>query len=326
MSTPTNSGEVRNPSNSSTGWSEDTSNAPTGTGVTWGLRPIEGGPSDIPLVPGELQELIPGVIRILAPNAGFFTGPGTNTYVVGAGSVLVIDPAGTDDSHVAAIKRAIAGRPVAGVLATHHHSDHAPGAKELSEDLEVPFLAHPAKLEPDVALSDESVIDGLDSEAVALHTPGHASDHICLYFSDTGLFFSGDHLMGGSTVVISPPDGDMAAYLESVRRLRSLRIETIMPGHGQPIYEPGALLDWYIAHRIEREEQVLSLLDEKGVSIASMVAEMYHDIPEAAHRVAAMSVWAHLIKLENEGRARSVSGEGAASIWCKIGSDSDGAV
>lgn len=312
MSTPTKSSEGR-----------DTSNPPTGTGITWGLRPIEGGPSDIPLVPGELQELIPGVIRILAPNAGFFTGPGTNTYVVGGESALVIDPAGTDESHLAAIKAAISGRPVVGVLATHHHSDHAPGAKVLAEDLEVPFLAHPGKLEPDVALSDELAIDGLDSEAVALHTPGHASDHICLYFPDTGLFFSGDHLMGGSTVVISPPDGDMAAYLESVRRLRSLRIETIMPGHGQPIYEPGALLDWYIAHRIEREEQVLSLLDDDGVSIASMVAEMYSDIPEAAHRIAAMSVWAHLIKLENERKARLVSGEGAASTWCRISPDSE---
>lgn len=315
MSTTAKSGESR-----------DTSSAPTGTGITWGLRPIEGGPSDIPLVPGELQELIPGVIRILAPNAGFFTGPGTNTYVVGGDSALVIDPAGTGESHVTAIKDAIAGRPVAGVLATHHHSDHAPGAKELAEDLDVPFLAHPAKLEPNISLADEMAIDGLDSEAIALHTPGHASDHICLYFPDTGLFFSGDHLMGGSTVVISPPDGDMAAYLDSVTRLKDVRIETIMPGHGQPIYEPRALLDWYIAHRIEREEQVLSLLDDEGVSIASMVAEMYSDIPEAAHRVAAMSVWAHLIKLENEGRARPVSGEGATSSWCKIGSDSDSAV
>ncbi|RIK10976.1 MAG: MBL fold metallo-hydrolase [Acidobacteria bacterium] len=293
--------------------------SPTGTGITWGLRPIEGGPSDIPLVPGELQELIPGVIRILAPNAGFFTGPGTNTYVVGGESAIVIDPAGTDESHVAAIKNAISNRQVIGVLATHHHSDHAPGAKALADDLGVPFMAHPAKLEPDVALADEMEIDGLDSEVVALHTPGHASDHICLFFPHTGLFFSGDHLMGGSTVVISPPDGDMAAYIDSVKRLKTLGIETIMPGHGQPIYEPDVLLDWYIAHRMEREEQVLSLLDSTGVSIVSMVAEMYSDIPEAAHRVAAMSVWAHLIKLEGEGRARLASGEGAASTWCKIG-------
>lgn len=302
------------------------SNVPTGTGITWGLRPIEGGPSDIPLLPGEPQELIPGVIRILAPNAGFFTGPGTNTYVAGRDAVLVIDPAVTDESHLAAIKGAIAGRPVAGVLATHHHIDHAPGAKVLAQDLDVPFLAHPAKLEPDIALADEVAIEGLDSEAVALHTPGHASDHICIFFPETGLLFSGDHLMGGSTVVISPPDGDMAAYLESVTRLKDFAIETILPGHGQPVYEPAALLEWYIAHRIEREEEVLSLLDQEGVSISKLVAEIYSDIPEAAHRVAAMSVWAHLIKLENDGLARSVSGEGTASTWSRIDSNCEGVV
>lgn len=294
------------------------SSAPEGTGITWGLRPIEGGPSDIPLLTGVPQELLPGVIRILAPNAGFFTGPGTNSYVVGAAKVLVIDPGGRNDSHFEAIIDSVAGRPVVGVLATHHHSDHAPGSRELADVLGVPYLAHSGKLDPDISLQDGTPIDGLDSEAVALHTPGHASDHICLYFAESGLMFSGDHVMGGSTVVISPPDGDMAAYIKSIARLRDVRIETIMPGHGQPIYEPAALLDWYITHRQDRENQVLGLLGKEGVAIPAMVAEMYSDIPEAAHRVAAMSVWAHLIKLETEGRAARVAGEGAESTWCEM--------
>lgn len=292
--------------------------APKGTGITWGLRPIEGGPSEVPLTPGCPQELVPGVIRILAPNAGFFTGPGTNSYVVGHGKVVIVDPGSSDDSHLAAIRSAIDGREVVAVFVTHHHDDHAPGAIELANELEVPLLAHPGKLDPDLPLGGGDSLASLEIEAVALYTPGHSSDHLCLYFPGRKLLFSGDHVMGGSTVVISPPDGDMAEYLKSIEMLRRLNLETIMPGHGQAIYRPAQFLDWYLAHRLEREKQILTALEDRPGTIRGIVPVIYDDVPESAYQVAAMSVWAHLIKLEREGRVAMVNGDGIDSTWCVI--------
>lgn len=292
--------------------------APEGTGVTWGLRPIEGGPSDLPLLAGDAQELYPGILRVLAPNPGLMTGPGTNTYVVGGDSVAVIDPGPTDDAHLEAIDEAIGGRTVAAVVVTHHHVDHAPAARPVAEAHKAPFLAFPGKLEPDVELAEGDQIPGMPAELLALHTPGHASDHVCLLLSDSGIMFSGDHVMGGSTVVIAPPDGDMAAYLESIDRLRAMGLKTILPGHGQPVTDPNPLLDWYLAHRKEREAQVSAALRPEALSIDELVALIYEDVPKAAYPVAAYSVWAHLEKLSDEGSARKVSGEGTSSEWSSV--------
>lgn len=290
---------------------------PDGTGVTWGLRPIEGGPSDLPLEPGVPQQILPGVLRVLAPNAGFFTGPGTNTYIVGDETVVVIDAGPEGAVHSDAIAAAVDGRPVAGVVSTHHHVDHAPGAAALAERLGAPTISHPAKLSPDLEVGDGDKLPGLGGAIEVLHTPGHASDHICLLLRSTGTLFSGDHVMGGSTVVITPPDGDMAVYLDSIERLASLDLKTLLPGHGQPVYEPAALLHWYIEHRLEREAQVLEVVGDDPKAIEAMVAEIYDDVPVAAHKVAAFSVWAHLIKLENEGRVKRASGDGTASEWTR---------
>lgn len=289
--------------------------APEGTGVTWGLRPIEGGPSELPLVPGRAQELAPGVVRVLAPNADLMTGPGTNTYVVGGASVLVIDPGPDDEAHFEAVEQALAGRPVAGVLASHYHSDHAPGAKPLAGRLGAPFMAYPGRLEPDVGLAEGMTIPGIDEEVRVLHTPGHSSDHVCLLLVAERMLFSGDHVMGGSTVVIAPPDGDMADYMASIERLYAMDLAVVMPGHGQPVYDPARLLGWYLEHRRERENQVVAALSAGPRTIGDMVAELYADVPKAAHPVAAMSVLAHLQKLEAEGRAVCAEGEGTGSAW-----------
>jgi glyoxylase-like metal-dependent hydrolase (beta-lactamase superfamily II) len=260
-----------------------------------------------PLVPGVASALSPLVRRIVAPNPGMMTGPGTNTYLVGIDEIVVIDPGPADDSHLDAIA-GCGGDRIRWIVCTHTHPDHSPGAAGLKQRTGAEVLAFDSRdgLEVDGRLGDGDTVEATEFTLRAVHTPGHASNHLCYLLEGERLLFSGDHIMDGSTVVISPPDGDMADYLRSLDRLTTLRppLRAIAPGHGHLITDPKARIAEYIEHRTAREDQVLRGLTERGsATVAELVAEIYVGVPEALHPMAARSVWAHLRKLADEGRA-----------------------
>lgn len=260
----------------------------------------------------------PLVRRIVAANPGHMTGPGTNTYLVGHDEVAVIDPGPEDATHTAAIVAAGAGR-IRWILCTHTHPDHAPGTPALVEATGAAVLAWSNRggLRPDRRLRDGDELAVEEWTIRSVHTPGHAGNHLCFLLVDEGLLFSGDHIMQGSTVVISPPDGDMAAYLASLRKVRDLRPTAIAPGHGHVIDDPEARIDWYLAHRLEREAQLHGLLTEMGPSrIGALVEVAYVDLDPVLVPMARRSVHAHLRKLAAEGRVR---GEGARGEWRVVG-------
>lgn len=260
----------------------------------------------------------PLVRRITAANPGHMTGPGTNTYLVGHDEVAVIDPGPEDAAHTAAIVAAGSGR-IRWILCTHTHPDHSPGTAALVEATGATVLAWSNRggLRIDRRIGDGFVLTTDEWTIEAVHTPGHAGNHLCFLLRDEGLVFSGDHIMQGSTVVISPPDGDMGAYLDSLAKVRALEPRAIAPGHGHIIEDPRALIDWYVAHRLEREAQVHSLLVGMGrARIGELVEAAYVDLDPVLVPMAKRSVHAHLRKLAAEGRAR---GEGARGTWTAIG-------
>jgi glyoxylase-like metal-dependent hydrolase (beta-lactamase superfamily II)/8-oxo-dGTP pyrophosphatase MutT (NUDIX family) len=279
------------------------------------------------LVAGRTVWLSPNVARITAPNPGPMTGPGTNSYLVGSGSRWVlIDPGPAIDSHVqaliAALPAASGGRPVA-ILATHTHRDHSPAAAPLAATTGAPvwgrLASHPMwqdeSFRPDHQPADGERLDlGEGVTLHAVHTPGHASNHVCWWLEQESLLFTGDHLMQGSTVVINPPDGDMAAYLQSLRALRQAHdagtrpLQWLAPGHGFLVAQPGEVIDALVAHRLRREAKVLAALTAQPQPLEALLPRAYDDVPVALHGVAARSLLAHLLKLQGEGRA--VEGEG----------------
>lgn len=269
-----------------------------------------------PTVYGVASALSPMVRRIVCANPSLMTGPGTNTYLVGIDEIAVIDPGPDDPSHLDAIA-GCGGDRIRWILLTHTHEDHAPGAVGLQERTGAEVLSYAARL-PDGLRADRTMQDGDVVEATeyrlqALHTPGHASDHLCFLLQEERTLFTGDHIMEGSTVVVAPPDGDMSAYLESLEKLRRIRppLRAIAPGHGQVIQDPYKIIDDYIAHRLEREEQVAAALDAAGTTtVGELVETIYADVPVDLHPVAAYSVWAHLRKLSDDGRARGRGFEG----------------
>lgn len=257
---------------------------------------------------GETVALSPLVRRIVAPNPSAMTGAGTNTYLVGTPEVAVIDPGPDDAAHLDAIVRAVGPGHVSWVLLTHTHSDHAPGAVPLARRTSAPVLAiwsrNPA-IVLDRALADGEVLEAEEYTLQALHTPGHASNHLCFWLPEEQALFAGDLVMNGSTVVIGPPDGDMAAYLRSLERIRQRRAARIYPGHGDPIEQPDAIIDEYVRHRLTREQQVLDGLRAGPRRIADLVPVIYRGLPESLQAMAALSLHAHLLKLKAEGRVLS---------------------
>ncbi len=268
------------------------------------------------LVPGVARALSPLVRRVLAPNPGVMTGPGTNTYLVGIDEVAVIDPGPDDPSHRDAIL-GCGGDRIRWILVTHTHADHAPGAGPLAEATGAEVLAFDARddLRIDRPLADGDVLEGTEFRLTALHTPGHASNHLCFLLEQERLLFSGDHVMSGSTVVIAPPDGDMSHYIESLERIRELPLRAIAPGHGELMDDPRGVVDGYLTHRRAREAAVHAALEAIGpTTVARIVERVYTDVPEHLHPVARYSVWAHLEKLVAEGRAQR-DGEGLDATW-----------
>jgi glyoxylase-like metal-dependent hydrolase (beta-lactamase superfamily II) len=273
-------------------------------------------PPPKPLVPGVASALSPMVRRILAPNPGAMTGPGTNTYLVGIDEVAVIDPGIEDEGHLDAIL-GCGGDLIRWILCTHTHPDHSPGAAALKERTGAEILAFESRdgLEVDAAIGDKHVIEATEFRLTAVHTPGHASNHLCFHLRQEGLLFSGDHIMQGSTVVIAPPDGDMAAYLASLDKVRALRLKAIAPGHGHVIDDPNAYIDDYVSQRLEREAQVLAALDDGADTVAEIVERIYVGLIDELVPRARQSVHAHLRKLAVDGRAQSKDVDDESALW-----------
>jgi glyoxylase-like metal-dependent hydrolase (beta-lactamase superfamily II) len=244
------------------------------------------------------------------------TGNGTNTYLLGQSEVIVIDPGPAIPAHIEAILRQAQG-PIRWILATHTHLDHSPAARELAARSGAMIGGSPPPaggrqdhtFAPDRVLADGDTIETADIILRAVHTPGHASNHLCYWQPESRALFTGDHLIDGSTVVIDPPDGDMADYLRSLRKISSLNSACLMPGHGEMLPEPRAAIERLLAHRLRREAKVLDALHQKrSAGIDELVAAVYDDVEPRLHAVAARSLLAHLLKLECEGRASRDAG------------------
>ena len=272
------------------------------------------------LTPGRPVSISKRVRRIVAPNPGVMTGPGTNTYLIGRDEIAVIDPGPADESHLDAIAAA-GGDAIKWIIVTHTHSDHAPGAAPLRERLRpdvlvLGFEGGRDNFDPDAEIGEGHTIDADEFTLRALHTPGHASNHLCYLLEEESLLFSGDHIMNGSTVVIAPPDGDMSAYLSSLERLRSLGISAIAPGHGAVIDDPVAKINEYITHRLAREEAVAAALAGKGkATVDELVPAVYQDVNASLFPIARFSLWAHLRKLAVDGRATADDPDDLSSAW-----------
>ncbi|EQB13130.1 MBL fold metallo-hydrolase [Sphingobium lactosutens] len=275
-------------------------------------------PADLPI--GVSMTLSPLVSRVLAPNPSPFTYTGTQTYVVGGEAVAVIDPGPDDADHLAAIARAIGGRPVIAILCTHTHRDHSPAARPLSTATGAPVIgcapltleddgpradaAFDADYRSDRVLGDGETVEGPGWTLEAVATPGHTSNHLCFALREEQALFTGDHVMGWSTSVISPPDGDMTAYMRSMQRLVERDDAIYYPAHGDPVDNPQRLVRGMMGHRKQREGQILRFLARHGDSaIPDMVAEMYKGVDPRLYGAAGRSVLAHLIDLNGRGLA-----------------------
>jgi glyoxylase-like metal-dependent hydrolase (beta-lactamase superfamily II)/8-oxo-dGTP pyrophosphatase MutT (NUDIX family) len=282
------------------------------------------GQSRVDLAPGHPVWLSPRVLRVTAPNGSLMTGPGTNSYFIGAPSLAagergwaLLDPGPDDAAHVQALLAAAPG-PITRILVTHTHKDHSPAAAAIARATGAPSFGlkptHPEwqdnEFDPVHTLADGDRLDlGPGTTLRVVHTPGHASNHLCYLLEEEKLLFTGDHLMQGSTVVINPPDGDMVAYLASLERLLDFDLAWLAPGHGFLIDQPHAVVRKTVAHRLGREAKVLSALQRLAASRPAhedeLLAEVYADTPAALHSVARRSLRAHLLKLAAEKRARA---------------------
>jgi glyoxylase-like metal-dependent hydrolase (beta-lactamase superfamily II) len=271
---------------------------------------------------GEVEHVAPGVRRVLARNPNPFTFHGTGTYLIGHGKVAVVDPGPLLEEHVAALLAAVAGETVTHILITHTHGDHSPAAAPLKRATGAPtfgFGPHGAgrlidgieveeggdrDFVPDVVVTDGDVIAGDGWEVECVHTPGHTSNHLCFAYREPSALFCGDHVMGWSTTVIVPPDGDMAEYFASLEKLRQRNDLVYYPTHGAPLKSPQAFVAGLIAHRHARERQIEACIAAGVEGLTEMVRVIYSEVDPRLHPAAAMSVRAHLAHLVSAGRLR----------------------
>jgi len=246
------------------------------------------------------------VRRVLAPNPGPFTGEGTNTYVLDSdGEAIIIDPGPNDERHLQVIGAAVQPFTPKMIIVTHTHEDHAPGANPLAELLEVPTGGHGPgpEFKPDRILTDNDIVEFGGAAVRAVATPGHSADHLC-YLAGSALF-TGDHIMGGSSVFVE----DMAAYMASLKRIQQLTLEVLYPGHGPAEHGPAAVIAEYIRHRLERERQILEVVRSGATSVDAIVSIVYAQVDPTLHPLATIAVRAHLDKLAGEGIVHVDGGE-----------------
>jgi len=272
---------------------------------------------------GVAEILADGLQVVTAPNAGAMTFSGTRSYILGESEVAIIDPGPDDPRHLAALLGALGGRRVSHIIVTHTHVDHSPLARILSEKTGAPVygfgpadaarsrlmhrlaavqdLGGAEGIDPvfcaDILIADADMLNGDGWELAAIHTPGHLSNHLCFAWQGTGELFSGDHVMGWATTLISPPDGDLGAFRQSLYKLQARPETTYHCGHGKTLHNPAKIITYILAHRQAREDQIRALLDTGPQTVAGLTQQIYCDVDPRLHRAASRNVLAHLIDL-----------------------------
>lgn len=272
---------------------------------------------------GAAEQVSPLIRRVIANNPGAFTMFGTGTYIVGDKKVAVIDPGPDDANHLAALERALDGCEVSHIVVTHTHRDHSPLAAPLQAKTGAPIWGcgphgsgrpeaagesveegADTAYKPDHKMDDGDVLEGDGWSLEAVYTPGHTSNHTCFRLVEENALFSGDHVMGWSTTIVSPPDGDMRRYMASLEKLIARSEDRYWPTHAAPIDDPQNFVRQLLEHRHERERQIMACLKDGTGRIPAMVAQMYKDVPEHLHRAAARSVLSHMIHMVEDGRVK----------------------
>ena len=276
----------------------------------------------IEITHGTAVQVSEHVRRITASNAGVMTGPGTNTYLVGKEQVAVIDPGPAEPAHIDGILNACDGK-LCWILTTHTHPDHSPAAVALAEATGAQVLGNKLPdndgfqddtFSPDKSFLHDECLTCNEFTIRALHTPGHVDNHLCYLVEEDGVLLTGDHIMQGSTVVIIPPHGDMKAYIDSLQLLLDYPLQQLGPGHGYMIEKPIEEIQGLIDHRLGREAKVISSMQGRGEKqLEDWVPLVYDDVDPSLHPIAKFSLWAHLLKLEKEQRAR-IDNE----RWCLV--------
>ncbi len=287
------------------------------------------------------MQIAPDLICVLAPNPSPMTYWGTNTYLLGRETLVVIDPGPDDRRHLQALERAIAGRPVSHILVTHSHLDHSPLAAALASHTKAPVCAFGDSFAgrskvmdtlaqdglagggegidhhfaPDQILRDQEVLLGDWGQITAIHTPGHIGNHLCFAWRD--VVFTGDHVMGWASSLVSPPDGDLTDFMASCRRLQIRKAERYYPAHGAPITDPKARLDWLIAHRNGREAQIIGALAQQDRTPAEITAMIYHDTAPELLAAAERNVFAHLVDLHQRGKVTAAPRLGTTATFAR---------
>lgn len=270
-----------------------------------------------------------GLRLVLAPNPSPMTNLGTNTYLLGTTQLCIIDPGPDDDAHLAALIAAIGNARVSDIVVTHNHLDHSPLARKLSTATGAKIHAFGTHLDgrsaimttlaaqglagggegidttfvPDMILADGDTLQGHDWQLTALHTPGHIGNHLSLLWNDA--VFTGDHVMGWASSLVSPPDGDLTDFMLSCEKLREIPARIYYAGHGAPIHDPAARLDWLIAHRRQRESQILACLARNPATPHELTRAIYQDVPDGLFLAAQRNVFAHLVDLHQSGKIKA---------------------
>jgi len=285
---------------------------------------------------GTLSQLSPLIQRVIANNPGPFTYTGTGVYIIGDKNVAVIDPGPALPEHRAALDKALEGRKVTHVLMTHHHIDHSPLAIPLARDHGCDVYGYGLQLrppeggevrleagddltfKPDVEIRCGDVIQGDGWTIEAIHTPGHTSNHMCFDLREENTLFSGDHIMGWSTSVVSPPDGHMGDYLDSLKRIKARKFDRIWPTHGPCIDKVDEFVGAYIDHRLAREAQIMCALESGLTEIMPIVEKLYVDVDKRLYPAAAHSVLSHLIHMRETGRVTSDQADGLKAHYSPV--------
>ncbi len=293
--------------------------------------------------PKTTQKLREGLRRVLAPNPSPMTHWGTNTYILGEGRVAVIDPGPADRAHLDAILGALApGETISHILVTHSHLDHSPLARPLADATGAPVLAFgdsaagrsavmrdlaraglagggegvDREFAPDETLADGDVLAGSGWQIEAIWTPGHMGNHLCFGWEDT--VFTGDHVMGWASTMVSPPDGDLGDFMRSTRRLAGLGAAVFYPAHGAPIEAPHERANWLIDHRLSREAEILRALENGPAGVSALTRAIYRDLPDALLGAAARNVFAHLVDLRERGRVETRADLGLEAVFALV--------